>query len=415
MNSLKQQLPILVIGPLVILSIIMTTILGMHMKDRALLATATKAESDMKMGETVIDLMYPGDWEVNGGILYKGNKKISNNAAVVDKIAKLTGDTVTIFLGDVRVATTVREKTGARAIGTRASDVVGNTVLKNGQNYLGEANVVGEIYQTAYKPIRDSNGKIIGMFYVGISKNFSNEMIRNSLLRIVSISVGLTVLVSIGALYFAKQAIVEPLEQITLGTKAVASGRHYDKVKVDSPNEIGELAHSFNKMLETMQQLATQLNQKSSPLKPFSEFANDPNLFSPGQGNLDIDTMQSQLASVRAEFSAPINQNTEAKQRPVESEEQPEQGADIVDEIPELPKGLNDSTYRQILYYLQNQSCALSAEEVGEGVKLTRVTARRYLEFLEQQGSVTVELKYGTVGRPVKLYVYRVQQVKVSM
>jgi methyl-accepting chemotaxis protein len=33
------------------------------------------------------------------------------------------------------------------------------------------------------------------------------------------------------------------------------------------------------------------------------------------------------------------------------------------------------------------------------------VTVRRYLEYLEQQGVVKSEQKYGRVGRPVKLFI----------
>lgn len=70
-----------------------------------------------------------------------------------------------------------------------------------------------------------------------------------------------------------------------------------------------------------------------------------------------------------------------------------------------LPKGLNKATLGQITHFLQENRRPLSAEEVAEGVKLTRVTARRYLEFIEQRGVLKSELKYGTVGRPVKLFI----------
>lgn len=403
MSSLKQQLPILIIGPLVLLSIFMTSILGLHMKDRALFATATKAESDLNLGETIIDLWYPGYWDVKGGILYKGDIKISNNNTVVDKIAKLTGDTVTIFLGDVRVSTTVREKSGNRAIGTRASDVVSDKVLKNGQLYLGEAKVLDEFYQTAYKPLRDENGKIIGMFYVGISKKFSDQMTRDSIVQIVMISIGLTVLVSIGAWLFAKRSIIDPIEQITKGTQAVSCGRPCVKVDVATSNEIGELANSFNEMLETMQQLASQLNKKSSTLQARSESVNQPGSNDGEQSTLNSEVLPRNGTSQPLEISEPIQ--NEGMQVVNGNEDQANLEVDCLTE--ELPKGLNESTYKQILSYLQNQTSALSAEEVGEGVKLTRVTARRYLEFLEQRGMVMVELKYGTVGRPVKLYAYK--------
>lgn len=69
-----------------------------------------------------------------------------------------------------------------------------------------------------------------------------------------------------------------------------------------------------------------------------------------------------------------------------------------------VPKGLNEITLKQVYLYLLKDGVALSAEEVAEGVGLARVTARRYLDFLEKSGKVILELQYGSVGRPVNRY-----------
>ncbi|MCP8615624.1 response regulator [Salirhabdus salicampi] len=69
-----------------------------------------------------------------------------------------------------------------------------------------------------------------------------------------------------------------------------------------------------------------------------------------------------------------------------------------------LPKGLNHVTLKQITNYMLQQEGAKSAEEVAEGVGLARVTARRYLDYLEKNGMIKIDLQYGSVGRPVKKY-----------
>lgn len=69
-----------------------------------------------------------------------------------------------------------------------------------------------------------------------------------------------------------------------------------------------------------------------------------------------------------------------------------------------LPKGLNQVTLRQIFMCLNKSNTALSAEEVAESVGLARVTARRYLDYLEKSGKVQLEAQYGSVGRPVNRY-----------
>lgn len=49
----------------------------------------------------------------------------------------------------------------------------------------------------------------------------------------------------------------------------------------------------------------------------------------------------------------------------------------------------------------------MSAEEVAEGVGIARVTARRYLEYLEKERKVQLDVQYGGIGRPVNRYIKR--------
>ncbi len=73
-------------------------------------------------------------------------------------------------------------------------------------------------------------------------------------------------------------------------------------------------------------------------------------------------------------------------------------------EVGEVPKGLNDLTMKQVMLYMIKSKNPLSAEEVAEGLGLARVTARRYLEYLDEINRVKVDLQYGSVGRPMKRY-----------
>lgn len=73
-------------------------------------------------------------------------------------------------------------------------------------------------------------------------------------------------------------------------------------------------------------------------------------------------------------------------------------------EMNHLPKGLNQQTLNQILDYLKQTAAALSAEEVADGLGMARVTARRYLDYLQKNGQVNIDIQYGGVGRPVNRY-----------
>lgn len=73
----------------------------------------------------------------------------------------------------------------------------------------------------------------------------------------------------------------------------------------------------------------------------------------------------------------------------------------------ELPKGLNAATLKQVLHVMRQHDAGLSAEEAADGVGIARVTARRYLDYLEKSGRVKLEINYGGVGRPVNRYVLK--------
>ena len=70
---------------------------------------------------------------------------------------------------------------------------------------------------------------------------------------------------------------------------------------------------------------------------------------------------------------------------------------------PDLPKGLSRETADLVRRALTTDE-AVSATECAERVGISRVSARRYLEYLEQTGVAQVRLKYGKTGRPERLY-----------
>jgi response regulator of citrate/malate metabolism len=72
-------------------------------------------------------------------------------------------------------------------------------------------------------------------------------------------------------------------------------------------------------------------------------------------------------------------------------------------ELP-LPKGLSGSTLDSVKEYLKQQPSAVSATEVMAALGMSRVTARRYLEYLADAGAATRAPRYGTPGRPENEY-----------
>jgi len=125
-----------------------------------------------------------------------GDKPLEPNAdparpsILVDEVSNLAGGTCTVFqrmndAGDMlRVATTVIAASGKRAIGTYIPavnpDGEPNPVIAEvmtGNTYQGRAFVVDAWCQTAYKPLLNTSGDIIGMLYVGIKEHENADLV----------------------------------------------------------------------------------------------------------------------------------------------------------------------------------------------------------------------------------------------
>lgn len=133
------------------------------------------------------DALDPGDYHLEGDVLYKGEYCVTEREDVIDSYTAGTDTDITIFYGDTRRATSLTDKgTGNRIIGTAASDVVIDTVLKKGEDY-STANITinDEKYYAYYKPLTNSDGQIIGMVFAGRPSSKVDSVIAS---RIASIS-----------------------------------------------------------------------------------------------------------------------------------------------------------------------------------------------------------------------------------
>jgi PAS domain S-box-containing protein len=111
------------------------------------------------------------DIHVEDGQMKAGDYLLNDNFDVVDKIKGLVGGTATIFMGDTRISTNVMRPDGNRAVGTKlAQGPVYDAIFKNKVPFRGETHILGEPYMTAYDPIFDKDGAVIGIVYVGVKK-----------------------------------------------------------------------------------------------------------------------------------------------------------------------------------------------------------------------------------------------------
>lgn len=69
-----------------------------------------------------------------------------------------------------------------------------------------------------------------------------------------------------------------------------------------------------------------------------------------------------------------------------------------------LPKGISEPTLALVANAVREAESEISAADVADSVGVSRGTARRYLEFLVDSGTLELTLRYGAAGRPEHLY-----------
>jgi two-component system NtrC family sensor kinase len=210
------------------------------------------------------------------GALY-GGVLLNRRHALVDKIRNAVfGDniyqgkplgTVTIFLGDVRIATNVMKADSTRALGTRVSEEVYRKVLERGERFADRAFVVNDWYLSAYDPIKDPNGNTIGILYVGLLER--KYLDYGSRLTMEFLYIGLAALTfSVGLAFFLSGRFRRPVVRLVEATRALSAGRLDTRVQIDEGSrEMRELANVFNSMAQSLETRNRQLEEASKALK----------------------------------------------------------------------------------------------------------------------------------------------------
>ena len=199
------------------------------------------------------------DGEVAGAVL--AGHLFNNDFTLVDRVQAVAGvDTATIFFGDLRVSTNVRED-GERAIGTRVSQAVFDTVLTRGEPFTGIAYVVNEWFITRYIPLLDYRGEVVGSLYVGARRATFIELQHVLRSRIMLVALAAVVPAALLALPIA-HLITHPLEEMARASRQVAQGDTQVRIPNRGVGEVAVLGQAFNSMVAELEETQVQLIRK---------------------------------------------------------------------------------------------------------------------------------------------------------
>ena len=183
-----------------------------------------------------------------------------------DSLAEGSFGTVALFLDDVSISTNVPAGPGERALGTRASAAVRDTVLEQGYTWVDYAFVVDDWYISAYEPIVDAYGKRVGMLYAG----FLEAPFRYGYYRTLGAALLLLLLgMLIASLVVVRGAtgIFKPIESIAAVVRDIRKGVDRRVGNLAKDDEIGELAEQFDETLNQLTLRNEEIRQAAERLE----------------------------------------------------------------------------------------------------------------------------------------------------
>ncbi|HEX3028718.1 MAG TPA: methyl-accepting chemotaxis protein [Clostridia bacterium] len=228
-----------------------------------------KLEIGSTLGMSILDDHYPGAWEVKEGKLFKGDTQINDDFTVPDLLKKKAGIVSAVFMSDTRVATSIKNDKGTIIIGTKANSDIIKKVIGNGEKYRGKTTINGETYVALYKPIRDANGKNIGMWSVGMKY----QAVRSSLNSIfVKMMVFICIILVVGSIYafVTGNMVAVLLKKLMNDVQHIASGDFTNAVSdkfLNKKDEMGNIAQAVEHMRISVRDIISSIVNKTENIE----------------------------------------------------------------------------------------------------------------------------------------------------
>lgn len=293
--SVMAQLVMLCVIPLVIMVVSVTVYSIRTMREMVRDTAMEGLENLCQSVYAAYNGLDSGDYRMVGDVLWKGNYCVTDHADVIDGFVEGRSADVTIFFGDTRRATSLRDKdTGERILGTKASDAVIQTVLNEGKTYETDSVVInGETYYAFYMPVKDSSGKCVGMVFAGQPATEATARINQSSLMILGMALIILVIALLVCIKIAS-AIAKVIIQTESLLSSLAEGELDLTVNeriLKRTDEIGIMGHAVQRLLEELQNIIGSIKKNTETLMK--------------QGD-NLESMASQTSTTADEISSAV-------------------------------------------------------------------------------------------------------------
>ncbi len=202
----------------------------------------------------------------------------------LDMVKTQTSAEVTIFEGKTRIATTVTNTDGNRAVGTDMAENVGATVIDGGKAYSGQADILGQNHYVDYIPMTDVNGNIVGAYFAGFSSAESDALATSMV--VISIIIAIVAIIAAAVIIIAclNKMVEKPISEANAIADSMSNGdlKFPDSTFNFANDEIGtfvkkleDTKHSLNSYVGDISSILSSMANGDFTQQPSVQYVGD--------------------------------------------------------------------------------------------------------------------------------------------
>lgn len=331
--------------------------------------------------KNIFEVGNQGSYHVDeNGDLWKGETlNISKSTQIVDHIKETTGMDVTIFWGDTRILTSIKNSAGDPQIGTKASDNVIQTVLKKGNDYFDRnTKILDDKYIVCYTPFYQNgadSGEAVGMVFIGKPRYTVSKIINQIRLQmliavaLVLLVTGIIVIVLVNHIVHALEKSMHLLQRISEGDLTI----EIDPKLLKRRDEVGMLGKEIQELRNKLQTIINVLSEKSIQI------------------DLGADTLKTRSENI---LQAMKGLDQASHEMSASCMSQAEDAANAGNDVTIMGEMLGSShTEIKNMYQISNQIQSVSEEMMTEILELNQdmKQVRQSIHYLGEQTNLTKE------------------------
>ena len=266
-TSVILQLLAMALIPLVVLGIVCIVVAGKSLREGLQEEALTQMKATCVATKAAYDHINDGDYFLNENEeLMKGDYNITQNEKWIDAFTEGMNSDITLFYGDVRRATSLKDiQTGNRIVGTQASAEVAGTVLK-GQEYSATDLVVNkQNYYAYYIPLKNPDGTVVGMVFSGEPSASVDEYITARILLVTG-AVVVVLLIAVVVVIAVALRIVRAVNRAQEAIENLAQGNlayQVDDVILRRRDEIGDMGRRVKECIASLRSIVCNIQDSS--------------------------------------------------------------------------------------------------------------------------------------------------------